>query len=123
MFINTPKDVRYSPFPRAMSCSKFSYTTEANRRAFWFSLIMPSALIHSPGLVLDVNLANVSIVALVVLQAARTSPALAKTSAPTRLFNDVVFMSQPPNVESHKSQGGAGSSRLALPLFAPRHRL
>src|SRR6185503_13836404 len=56
---------------------------------------MPSASIHSPGLVLDVNLANVSTVAFVVLHADSTSSALARTNTPTRPFNVLVFMAQP----------------------------
>jgi hypothetical protein len=51
-------------------------------------------LIQSPGLVLDVNLANVSSVALDVLQAETTSPTLARTNAPTRPFNVMMRMRQ-----------------------------
>jgi len=47
-----------------------------------------------PGLVLDVNLANVSSVALDVLHAEITSPALARTNAPTRPFNVMILMIQ-----------------------------
>jgi hypothetical protein len=54
----------------------------------------PSALIHDAGLVLDVNLANVSTVALDVLQAETTSPTLARTNAPAKLFNVMIFMKQ-----------------------------
>jgi hypothetical protein len=53
-------------------------------------------LIHSPGLVLDVNLANVSTVALDVLQAEKTSPTLARTNAHTRPLNVMMFMRQSP---------------------------
>jgi hypothetical protein len=49
--------------------------------------MVPSALINSPGLVLDVNLANVSTVALDVFQAETTSPTLARTNTPTRPLN------------------------------------
>src|SRR6476661_5575288 len=56
---------------------------------------MPSASIHSPGLVLDVNLAIVSTVAFVVLHADSTSSALARTNTPRRPFNVLVFMAQP----------------------------
>src|SRR6185295_12440566 len=77
-----------------MSCSRFSNATAVNRRAFWLSCITPSALIHSPGLVLDVNLANVSTVALVVLQADTTNPVLARTNTPTRLLIVMLRMRQ-----------------------------
>ena len=56
MFIKTANDLTYSPLPRAMSCSRFSNATAANRRAFWLSCMTPSALIQDAGLVLDVNL-------------------------------------------------------------------
>src|SRR4029077_7655900 len=94
-------DVRYSPFPRAMSCSRFSYAIAVNSRAFWLSVMTPSASIHSPGLVLDVNFANVSTVAFVVLQAETTSTVLARTTTLTSPFNVIVRMRLLPQFECH----------------------
>src|SRR5512140_4009829 len=98
-----------------MSCSRFSNTTEAKRRAFWSSLIMPSALTQSLGLVLDVNLANVSSVALDVLQADNASPTLARIRAPMRPFNVMVFMSDRP------LSGESFALSSFLPIRTPRH--
>ncbi len=94
MFIESANDLRYSPFPHAMSCSRFLNATVANRRAFWLSYTTPSASIHSPELVLDVDLANVSSVALEVVQADITRPTLASTIAPMRPLNAMICIRQ-----------------------------
>jgi hypothetical protein len=92
-FINAARDVRYSPCPRAMSCSKFSNATAVKSRALWLSVTTPSASNHSSGLVLDVNFANVSTVAFVVLPPETTNTVLARTNTLTSLFNVIVRMS------------------------------
>ena len=101
--INTAKDVRYSPFPRAMSCSRFSNATAVNSRAFWLSVMTPSPLIHSYGPVLEVNLANVSTVAFVVLQAETTNPMPARTNTTTRPFNVMMGMISLAMFECHSA--------------------